>query len=69
MGANPNSAPEVISPTNDSLGSLDAEFPAGLYLAGNPLFYLCFNPADSSSPKRHWPWELSFRYALIDRAA
>jgi hypothetical protein len=69
MGANPNSAPEVISPTNDSLGSLDAEFPAGLYLAGNPLFDLCFNPADRPGPQRHWPWEFPFGDTLINGAA
>jgi hypothetical protein len=43
-----------------------AEFPSGLYLAGNPLLDLCFNPADSPGPKRHWPWEFPFGDTLIN---
>jgi len=49
--------------------SLAAEFPAGLYLACNPLLDLGFNPADSPGSKRHRPWELPFGDSLIDRAA
>jgi hypothetical protein len=46
-----------------------AEFPTGLYLAGNPLLDLGFNPADSSGTQRHWPWEFPFGDTLINGTA
>jgi hypothetical protein len=48
--------------------SLVVDFPAGLYLAGNPFLYLCFDPANSPGSQRHWPWEPSFGDAQIDSA-
>jgi len=48
---------------------LAAEFPAGLYLACNPLLDLGFNPADSPGPQRNWPWEPSFGNTLINGTA
>jgi hypothetical protein len=48
---------------------LAAEFPAGFYLAGNPLLHLGFDPADSPGSQRHWPWEFPFGDTLINGTA
>jgi hypothetical protein len=48
-------------------GPLTADFPADFYLTGYPLFYLCFDPADSPGPQRHWPWEPSFGVSRLSK--